>query len=445
MVAVKTADMSAVGSALVNGPPAHYLGLFTVASWREFNIHGATVMGFTEAQARAASRLHVGDRILAYLSKVSAFVAVLEVTGQAYADSAPIWTDGVFPVRVPVRIVVEVPLSIAIPIRALVGSLTFLPAGQAPSAWTVHVRSAPRRWKDADGEAVTRALMVRRDAVVAGGDGDASSPVVAGRKAARRGVLPVTARVGRIVARTERLFEVEPETTVGSYDTVLSGNKVTGYSVNVPIAMTCRPSLVCLDTCYFAAGAPTWVHALRHQRRVYDTIVADPRAFAERVALEYDNLGLTFLRWNGGGDLFAESVEAINHLGRMRPDIPVWVVTRLAEWASQIDELPNVFVHFSLDRHSLPRRAEFLGLRPRTRKFFFSYQCAEGEVPDPETIATAGVSVLFFNNYDPPEDIPDYDGGVLCPLNSRSDISGTCSQCRRCFDGSAVAHGASAV
>jgi hypothetical protein len=336
-------------------------------------------------------------------------------------------------------VAIEVPLSSAVPIRSMVGALTFLPAGQAPAAWTVHVRSAPRRWKDADGHAVMRALAARMDAPATGG-APTIVPVTTGRRAPRRAPLPVTARVGRVVARTDRLIAEEPVSVVGSYETVLAGNKVTGHSVNVPIAATCRPSLVCLETCYFAAGAPTWVHALRHQRRVYETIVADPRAFAERVALEYDSLGLTFIRWNGGGDLFAESVEAINHLGRMRPDIPVWVVTRLPEWASQVDDLPNVWVHFSLDRHSLPRKAEFLAHRPRTRKYFFSYQCAEGEVPDPAVLEHAGVAVLFFNNYDLPEEHPDYAPGVLCPLNMAENISGTCEGCRRCFDGSAVAH-----
>jgi hypothetical protein len=45
--------------------------------------------------------------------------------------------------------------------------------------------------------------------------------------------------------------------------------------------------------------------------------------------MEYDNLGLTFIRWNGGGDLFEESVAAVNYLAKMRPDIVIWVVTRM--------------------------------------------------------------------------------------------------------------------
>ena len=37
-------------------------------------------------------------------------------------------------------------------------------------------------------------------------------------------------------------------------ETVLSHNKVTGWSVNLPIAKTCQPSKVCINTCYFSKG-----------------------------------------------------------------------------------------------------------------------------------------------------------------------------------------------
>ncbi len=96
-------------------PPEHYLGLFTIESWREFKVHGGRVMGFTEKKKLMAGRLKPGDKILCYVSKVSTFVGVMEVTGPAYLDTAKIWSDGIFPVRLPVKIVEELPLSHAIP------------------------------------------------------------------------------------------------------------------------------------------------------------------------------------------------------------------------------------------------------------------------------------------------------------------------------------------
>lgn len=235
------------------------------------------------------------------------------------------------------------------------------------------------------------------------------------------------------------LERAEPRQLLGSYDNVLSYNKVTGYSVNVPIANTCRPTAVCLKTCYFAAGAPSWANALRHQRKVYESLRDSPKKVAERVALEYDRLGLTFLRWNGGGDLFPENVEAINHLGRLRPDIVLWVVTRIPEMAALIDHRPNVFIHFSLDRHSLHRRADFLACKPKSRNYFFSYQADVDEIPAADALKE--IAVLFFNNYQPRADLCDYSTEIVCPLNERADIEGVCEGCRRCFDGSAVRHG----
>ena len=47
-----------------------------------------------------------------------------------------------------------------------------------------------------------------------------------------------------------------------------------------------------------------------------------------------------FMRWNGGGDLFAENVEAINYLGRKRPDIKIWNLS--IGWAME------VVIHFGM-------------------------------------------------------------------------------------------------
>jgi len=246
----------------------------------------------------------------------------------------------------------------------------------------------------------------------------------------------INTRVGRVIRRSEEIFATEKAFPIGSYERAISGNKVTGYSVNVPIALTCRPTAVCLKTCYFATKAPSWSNALRHQAKVYTSIKTDPVAFAERVALEYDSRGLTFLRWNGGGDLFPESVDVINYLGKSRPDIVLWVVTRIPELAIQIGNFKNVFIHFSLDKHSLARREKFLRLKPLSKNYFFSYQCEPDEIPDPHLLG--GSAVLFFDNYKPTANLKKYGREIVCPLNKRADIRGVCVKCRRCFNGAAV-------
>jgi hypothetical protein len=416
--------------------PANYLGLFTVESWREFKRHGGEVMGFTAKKASAAAKLQTGDLILCYLTKVSAFVGVLRVTGRSFTDATPIWTDGVFPVRVPVTVERAVSLMNAVPIRSLSDRLSFMRAGTNNTGWTIHVRSSPRRWRDDDAEVVLEALA--KSPRLSPSSNGHDEPTAAVASPDRRAKLPRTVRVGRIIEKTERLKEAEPPEQLSSYESVLSYNKVTGYSVNVPIAETCRPTAMCMKTCYFASGAPSWSNALRHQRKVYQTMKSDPKGFAERVVLEYDRLGLSFLRWNGGGDLFRENVEAINYLGQERPDIILWVVTRIPSWAAQIDDAPNVFIHFSLDKHSLGRREEFLRLNPKSRNYFFSYQCDKGEVPPVDNLRH--VAVLFFDNYQPTTELSRFPKEIVCPLNTVEDISDVCVKCRRCFNGDAVLH-----
>jgi len=413
-------------------PPEHYLGLFTIESWREFKVHGGRVMGFTEKKKLMAGRLKPGDKILCYVSKVSTFVGVMEVTGPAYWDTAKIWSDGIFPVRLPVKIVEELPLSHAIPIRTLAEKLSFMKLG---TGWTIHVRSSPRRWTPADARTVVEAVAAKARTIASGQTGQLHEAVEE-RSGNLRKALPQSVRVGRVMEKTRGIMESGQTELLGSYENALSFNKVTGYSVNVPIGATCRPTAVCMKTCYFAVGAPSWSNSLRHQWKVMATMQANPAAFAERVAMEYDRLGLTFIRWNGGGDLFKENVEAINHLGKIRPDIPIWVVTRLPDWAAQIEQAPNVFIHFSLDKHSLGRRADFLKQKPRSLNHFFSYQCDKDEVPD--AAGLEGIAVLFFDSYKPTGDVRKYRREVVCPLNGKDDITDVCRRCRRCFDGSAV-------
>jgi hypothetical protein len=221
---------------------------------------------------------------------------------------------------------------------------------------------------------------------------------------------------------------------------MLSGNKVTGYSLNFPIAATCMPTKVCAATCYFARDASTWPNALKKQYRLLNTVKADPIAAAQRLEHELKRKWKkpSFIRWNGGGDLFPESVAFLNDFARRCPWMPIWVVTRIPALAAQIDDAPNVFIHFSLDAHSLERRVEFERLSPRSKNYFFSYQSNHEEEPDRATLQ--GISVLFYHCYTPPVKLPAVATEVICPLNTAADITGVCDRCRRCFDGSAVSH-----
>lgn len=217
---------------------------------------------------------------------------------------------------------------------------------------------------------------------------------------------------------------------LGHDENPFSTNRVTGHSLNYPIAKTCSPTKVCVQTCYFGRGPSTWSASLKKQQRLHNSTVADPRATAALIARWAVKLQLEFVRWNGGGDLFNESVECINAAAPLMPTIPQWVVTRLPHQAVNLTPRANVFVHFSVDQHSWTRAA---AMRQYAGNWFWSYQADAGELP-----AKSLAPVVFYDGYDPAGEPLNGDD---CPLNAAEDITGTCGRCRRCFDGSAVKRG----
>ena len=245
--------------------------------------------------------------------------------------------------------------------------------------------------------------------------------------------------VSKLISRS-RKNTTRYEECLKDGESMLSLNKVTGVSLNFPIAETCSPSKLCIKTCYFARGGASWPASLKRQYRMYNSIKADPIGCAERLQKELlaKKRLPTFLRWNGGGDLFPESVQLLNHFASLMPDLPIWVVTRLPGQAAKVKEASNVFVHFSLDAHSGDRRHKFEKLKKQSPNYFYSYQCDRGEQPSPEDLR--GVSVVFYDNYKPPIRLPEVELEIICPLNTEKDITGVCEWCRRCFDGAAVKH-----
>jgi len=410
-----------------------WLVLFTVDSWSEFRQIKNSVMGFNKNKLSTVKKLKEGDYLIAYLTKVSAFVGILKVEGEFYLGTKKIWSDGEFPIRIPVSIISETPLSDAVSVHSLNSKLSIFPK-ERPHVWTSYVRSSPRRWKDSDGVIIQSEINQRTADQVSLPDFELplkSKQVSKKNKRRSENLL-----VNRLINRTQQIKVEKKDSCLRKPEKILSSNMVTGHSVNFPIAETCLPTAVCLKTCYFAKGRTGSINSLTQQQRIYNYVISDPIKFAQIVALEYDKHQLSYLRWNGGGDLFPHSIAALNYLGKIRPDIILWVVTRIPEMAVQVDDLPNVYVHFSLDRHSFSRRKKFLSLKPKTKKYFFSYQCDKYEKPNPKDLE--GISVVFFDTYKPTCDIEQFPQDIICPLNIRNDISNTCESCRRCFNGDAL-------
>lgn len=167
----------------------------------------------------------------------------------------------------------------------------------------------------------------------------------------------------------------------------------------------------------------------------------DPKGFALKLEKEARRKlkkdGDFFIRWNGVGDLFEESVESLIALNELIPELPIWCVTRIPEQVLPLKNLANVWVHFSLDGDTLDRREAVLKLtQGDMTNLFFSYQTDKDEVL---TALPRDISVLFFDRYRVPTNSETFlSHPALCPLNSNDDITNVCNTCRRCFSGEAI-------
>jgi predicted RNA-binding protein len=140
----------------------HWLDLFTGVTWQEFKAAGAGISGFRESRWSIVQQIKPGDYLLCYLTGISRFIAILEVTGAPYKDATPIWKDEDFPCRLKVKVLAELTLDTAVPVIELRDRLSFFQNLTSPHAWTGRFRGSPARWNPADGEAVVQAVLGAR-------------------------------------------------------------------------------------------------------------------------------------------------------------------------------------------------------------------------------------------------------------------------------------------
>jgi predicted RNA-binding protein len=138
---------------------SYWLDLFTWTTWKEFLESGGDVSGFRERRQKTVQKIKTGDYLLCYLTGVSRFIGILEVTSPFYRDNSPIWKDEDFPCRLKVKVVIKLEPETAVPVYQLKDQLTIFHNLKNPNAWTGHVRGSPAKWKSSDGEAVLNALL----------------------------------------------------------------------------------------------------------------------------------------------------------------------------------------------------------------------------------------------------------------------------------------------
>ena len=120
---------------------AYFTDLFSPETYEAFGRSQRDISGFRIRQQRAAQRIKPGDKLVAYLTKLSRWCGVLEVQNGPFIESTPIFypEDDPFVVRFRVKPLIWLSVEKAIPIHeALVWDKLSFTQGQdrSSSSWT---------------------------------------------------------------------------------------------------------------------------------------------------------------------------------------------------------------------------------------------------------------------------------------------------------------------
>ena len=137
----------------------YWLNLFSWKTWQEFFTAGAETSGFRENRWSALLKVKKGDYLLCYLTGISRFIGIFEVTSDPYKSNTIIWSDDIFPSRIDVKIIVALTPETAVPIEDFRNDLSIFDNLENPHAWTGHVRGSPSKWKAEDAEIVLKRLL----------------------------------------------------------------------------------------------------------------------------------------------------------------------------------------------------------------------------------------------------------------------------------------------
>lgn len=141
----------------------YWIDLFTWKTWNEFLEAGGGISGFREGRWNTVQRMKPGDWLLCYMTGISRFFAVLEVTGDPFKSDEPIWEDSLFPCRVPVRVIIELKPEYAVPVIDLKNELSYFQNMRSPHAWSGHFRGSPTEERSDDAQVIVAALENARE------------------------------------------------------------------------------------------------------------------------------------------------------------------------------------------------------------------------------------------------------------------------------------------
>lgn len=146
----------------------YYTDLFSPETYQAFNNSDKTISGFRKHQKNTVAKLKIGDILVCYVTRISRWVGLLEITDKYYEDSKPIFVkeDDPFVMRVKVKPIVWLTLDKAIPIHEdfIWDNLTFTQGLEKNSTyWTGMVRNSLKKLDDRDGKLLFENLVKQNE------------------------------------------------------------------------------------------------------------------------------------------------------------------------------------------------------------------------------------------------------------------------------------------
>lgn len=220
-------------------------------------------------------------------------------------------------------------------------------------------------------------------------------------------------------AERERGFQDKP---LSKLKTVLSGNKKTGASLNLPL-LNCRPSKLCAETCYAMEGYVAQDMSIRHTQAV-DAMLRTGLGIAQ---LTKECQARDDVRLCGIGDLVEDHLPQLFRLAEDCPATIFWGFTRkreIADWV-RAKRLSNLTLILSWDHTHPPEHvAGYAG------PLSYGPTRPGDEVPDDPRI------IVVFPEHHQKDPHPDTAiTSKDCPaIRYGDEKQDACQRCRRCID-----------
>jgi predicted RNA-binding protein len=143
---------------------AYFVDLFSPETYEAFTKSGQNVSGFRIRQEKVASRIKVGDKLICYMTKLSRWIGILEITSKYYQDDTPIFfpTDDPFIIRFKVKPLAWLPKEKALPIKEgrIWENLSFTQGYDINSSyWTGKVRASLNPLDEKDGKFLEQVIL----------------------------------------------------------------------------------------------------------------------------------------------------------------------------------------------------------------------------------------------------------------------------------------------